>query len=326
MYINPGIPESFPWLSVQAAQYEQYRFKSLRFEFITACPTTASGTFVMLPLYNVYDTVPSTDAQAFDCKNATEFPVWVSHSTTLDPRSLQEGGQSGRHYVRIGSVPGDLNKWDAGLFLLYSNGVTSAAGADINNAGRLIVHYEVELYTPVVLPSFVIPSSVFQSYYDISHTTAITITNGYWQQLPFFANVASNNLGAVVSSIGTGDNLLQLPPGAYLVSFSLHLFDSATAVVGDVIDFTMWVNSDGTDNNVADAIPGLHARTVVSEQNNGVAFSTDITIRGIFTVPRTGTNISSAANGAVLACWAFFSTNLLTTSTISNLNCMIQAV
>lgn len=42
--LNPGLEQSFPWLSQLAANYEEYEFIQLVFEFKSVFPNTASTT------------------------------------------------------------------------------------------------------------------------------------------------------------------------------------------------------------------------------------------------------------------------------------------
>jgi hypothetical protein len=50
--INPGIPTVFPWLSNIAVNWEQYRFNKLVFHFLTRCPSSQVGSFMVAPDYD----------------------------------------------------------------------------------------------------------------------------------------------------------------------------------------------------------------------------------------------------------------------------------
>lgn len=76
MSLNPGDTGCFGWLAKQAAGYEKYRFRSLRFMSIGGAPTTTQGQSIIYPDYDVNDDHSSTLVSAMQNKNSTLFPAW----------------------------------------------------------------------------------------------------------------------------------------------------------------------------------------------------------------------------------------------------------
>lgn len=55
-YINPGNSDMFPGLSIEAARYEKFRIRKLRFEFVTNSTTANGGVVAMAIDYDSLDT------------------------------------------------------------------------------------------------------------------------------------------------------------------------------------------------------------------------------------------------------------------------------
>lgn len=76
MSLNPGDTGCFPWLSKQAAGYEKYKYRSLRFMIIGGAPTTTQGQGIVYPDYDVNDEHSTTITAAMQNRNSTLFPAW----------------------------------------------------------------------------------------------------------------------------------------------------------------------------------------------------------------------------------------------------------
>jgi hypothetical protein len=87
---NVGIPSSFPWLAAIATNYQKFRFRSLRFFFSGACPTSTNGKVFINISYDVLDNAPSTLAQVMQSEDSCSGPAWfggvVSGEKAFDPR------------------------------------------------------------------------------------------------------------------------------------------------------------------------------------------------------------------------------------------------
>lgn len=146
--LNPGMKETFPWLSAVAANYTQYQFLGLVFEFVSEgseyTNSAGLGYVGMATQYdasaaNYVDKRSMLNAQFADAaKPSKSFQQWVecSPDKIVDPR---------RH-VRCAANPSNtsINDYDIGNTTLAVGG-NVASGAVI---GELWVSYDVLLYVP----------------------------------------------------------------------------------------------------------------------------------------------------------------------------------
>jgi hypothetical protein len=146
--LNPGMSNTFPWLSTVAQNYQEYKFHGLIFEFrplITDFVTNgAPGVVVMSTNYNS-DSVAYTSKQQME--NA-EYAVSVKPTTGLMhgiecAASLTPVSQL---FVREAAVPTgqDLRLYDHGLFQFATQ------ANPIQDLGELWVSYCVEFFKPVL--------------------------------------------------------------------------------------------------------------------------------------------------------------------------------
>jgi hypothetical protein len=144
--LNPGMSQTFPWLSTVAQNYQEYRFHGLIFEFrplITDFVTSgAPGVVIMATNYNA-------DSAAYNTKQAmenSEFAVATKPTT-----GLIHGVECAvplttlpQRYVRS-SAPGvnqDLRFTD------YGNFQFATQNNPVQNLGELWVSYCVEFFKP----------------------------------------------------------------------------------------------------------------------------------------------------------------------------------
>jgi hypothetical protein len=151
--LNPGFAATFPFLSQLAANYEEYEFKQLLFEYmptVTDIGTSTSGqvgTVIMATNYNS-SAPPFADKQqmveyahAMSCKTT----VSMTHGVECDPSKT---AHSAVLYVRTGPVgpTEDLKTYDHGTFqLALANTPSGFANSSI---GELRVSYTVMLRKP----------------------------------------------------------------------------------------------------------------------------------------------------------------------------------
>lgn len=146
--LNPGMSNTFPWLSSIAENYQEYKFHGLIFEFrplITDFVTSgAPGVVVMATNYN-------SDAAAYTTKQQMENSEYaVSVKPTED---LIHGVECAvqqtvlpQLYVRTGPAPTgqDLRLYDQGSFQFASQ------GNPVQLLGELWVSYCVEFFKPIL--------------------------------------------------------------------------------------------------------------------------------------------------------------------------------
>lgn len=154
--INPGLLQTFPWLSQIAESFEQYSLRGMVFEYKTTSSdvvlstnaSTALGTVIMATQYNSLDQ-PFVDKRTMEnymfansCKPSVSMlhPIECKRSeTTVD-----------NLYVRTGTIPAgsDLRLYDMGLFTIATTGNQNTGGGAI---GELWVSFEIEFYKPKLL-------------------------------------------------------------------------------------------------------------------------------------------------------------------------------
>lgn len=140
--INPGLKDTFPWLSLQAKGWEMYKFNMLRFRYVPRCSTATQGSVMIIPDYDADDLAPTTEQQASTYMGTSEDAPWKSHSVLMDVQSLNRTME--RHYNRYSSVfNGDIKTYDVANLFVATSGIPLG-----NTVGKLWVDYDVTLYTP----------------------------------------------------------------------------------------------------------------------------------------------------------------------------------
>lgn len=150
--INPGLPETFPYLSTVANAFQEYSFKGLVFEYRSTSATalvsgtnTALGTVALCAQYR-------TDSPLFVSKSQLLNEMWAvdckpSENVLLpiecDPRENYTKIQ----YVRSTDVPAgsDVKTFDLARLVVATSGFPTGS---TNIVGELWASYEVELYKP----------------------------------------------------------------------------------------------------------------------------------------------------------------------------------
>lgn len=147
--INPGLSDTFPWLSALAQNFEQYRFEGLIFEFKSTSAdalnstNTALGTIIGSAEYNAAQ-------PAYINKQQMENSMWAQSGKPscdlivpieCDPSQNAMMNQ----YVRVGAVPSgqDIRMYDIGNVQFATVGSQAAAVI-----GELWVSYDIVLLKP----------------------------------------------------------------------------------------------------------------------------------------------------------------------------------
>lgn len=140
--VNPGLTNSFPWLSKIARNFESYRFRKLHFEYDTMVSTDTDGVAMLVMDYDAADAAPGSKLEAMSYLGSERGPLWAPTLFKANQASLNKLPQ---RYVRFSSLASnlDIKTYDAGVFYLCTVG-SSTTGT----IGELYVDYEVELSTP----------------------------------------------------------------------------------------------------------------------------------------------------------------------------------
>lgn len=196
--IQPGLVNSFPWLSAIANQFDEYQIMGMIFEFKSnsydalSSTNTASGTVIMTTQYNVL-------AGPFTTKVAMEqYEFTCSAKPSIDifhPIECARGESPNWTLTTRGaSQTGDLRLYDFATFNLATVGMQGAS----TNIGELWVSYDINFLKPKV------PASINQYLFWTLNTATVTSI------LPF------GNADAVVS---TNSNLPIAPTSSQAIVF-----------------------------------------------------------------------------------------------------------
>lgn len=140
--INPGLTNSFPWLSKIARNYESYRFRKVDFEYDTMVSTDTDGAAMLVMDYDAADSAPTTKLEAMSFLGSERGPLWQPTTFRANVGALNKLPQ---RYVRFAALASnlDVKTYDAGSFYMCTVG-----SSNTGIIGELYVDYEVELITP----------------------------------------------------------------------------------------------------------------------------------------------------------------------------------
>ncbi len=245
--VNPGLSGTFPWLSTEAAKWEQYRFHKLQFRYVTRTSTATVGSVILSPDYNVRDAAPTTEVAATDTQDAVEDSVWKEITCVLDPAAMFPQGP--RKLLRSANIAGDANLYDVANFYLCT---VEEAGTDA--IGKLWVDYDVEFFVPQNSPS------------DSTAPTATSIC--YMAAAQTFTNAVAATLNPDNFSydpLGIGnDSSGVFTPGAgsYLISLQLGVRDTSSETFTGTIELQKNSGTISPYSVVVWAVAGVASATV----------------------------------------------------------------
>lgn len=145
--INPGLNQSFPWLSAIAQNYEQYRINGMIFQFVS----TSSDAIASTTQLGLGQVIMSTDYSARKNEQYQDAPQMlgsmfsnsgkpsenIMHAIECAPTDTAQK----LYYVRTGAVPDgeDQKLYDLGKFQIALNAMPAA----YPGCGQLWVSYDI---------------------------------------------------------------------------------------------------------------------------------------------------------------------------------------
>jgi len=255
--INPGLYETFPWLSTEAMGYERHKFMSLSFEYVGRCPTTSQGAVLMAFDYDADDKPPGSEKLMATYHKPVEATVYDCAGIEADTKLMY--GDMNVKYNRYGAfTPGGsttIREFDCGNF--YIN-IVDTTSSSLSNFGKLWVHYDVVLSIPRAL------SPVTQSWLTSLRVTGSS--TGSSVALPF--GTAPTIFGGNFYSYNTSNGTFTiLRPGRYTVTLRFlgtnlfTIFEPTTFVFTDGDGTVVTPNTVfGVSNAVSNA--GTEAITI----------------------------------------------------------------
>jgi len=201
--INPGLSQSFPWLSTVAQQYQEYTFKGLVYEFVSTSGESVASTnpglgSVILATQYRSTALPFTskigmlnEYYATDGKPSACIPHAIECDPKENPFQIQ--------YIRnVALITGEDEKmYDLGTFNIATSGLLGASVV----CGELWCSYEVELKKPQLS----VNSGIASAHYQLLGTFSTTQPLG---SLP--ASSAFDNIGITFNV--TAKSII-FPPG-----------------------------------------------------------------------------------------------------------------
>jgi len=192
--VQPGLYDSFPWLSGLAANFTQYKFHGLLYEFVTTSGSAVSSTnnslgeVMMATNYNSGDATFANKQQMLNEEFASSGVPSANliHAIECAPSQTPVD----KLYTRTGSVPTgqDVRLYDLGLFQFAVQGQqvgTGQGGSTSITLGELYCTYDVEFFKPqlddytglTTLGSHFVASGTTQASSPIGTTPVINFDN-----------------------------------------------------------------------------------------------------------------------------------------------------
>lgn len=272
--LNPGIAQTFPWLSRIAACFQEHTFKGAVFHYVPTSGVAISGTNPAIGSVMLQTSYRSTEAEPVS-KMELLNEYWASESapneTLAHPIECSPVENPFKvQYVRTGALTlGDTPlMYDLGKTFLATQGMP----ADNNPVGDLWVTYEIELRKPVV-HSNVAPSQEYL--FATSYLSSLA--------LPFKSIVFDPpDIGA--SAVGQTISIPYLQSGVY---YCVITIDPDTGFSINSCDMTIGAITvaNGTTTTIAGTIMGALAHPGLNICSR--AFALDFPIAGptLLTVP-----------------------------------------
>lgn len=228
--INPGLPETFPWLSSTAKSWQEYEVHKLSFVYLTRTSTATSGSIMISPDLDPTNPPPSDEVSTSNNPNTVEGPVWKDLRCDIDLAGVKS---LNHRFVRSGPEVGDLHLFDALTVYLITNDC-----ANTNPIGKLWVEYDISLYAPVVIPSDPISRgcSMFLCDADQVPTTSYTLVS-YNSEICNPFNIVNSNTG-----------LFTPPRGMYIVRAINYCYSNSGAARN--IEFRFTKNGAGLTGGI----------------------------------------------------------------------------
>jgi len=236
--INPGLATTFPWLSTQATQYEEYRFRSLKFEWVPIAPTSTQGVVVLMTEFDPTRSAPTRETHAVDHPNSITDSVWKNINMVCSPRDMH--AVNPRKFVRTAATYGDIKTYDVGTFYCCTNNFTGTSAI-----GKLYVSYVVEFSTPTIGPLDGLASTSTSLF---AKAAAQTITNNLLTPVLFDATAYMNPLAVAYDGV----QYFTPPAGYYRIKCVINPTDNtAETFAGNLSVYKSGAGIAGSGSNNA---------------------------------------------------------------------------
>lgn len=271
--INPGLSNTFPFLSQIAGNFEEYKIHGLVFEYVsTTSPynsTSAMGSVIMAMEYNA-NSPPFTSKPQME---NSDFAISARPDKSMIYGVECVDNATNHLFVRGGPGNLPLTTTDIGLFQF----ATLTPLAVNTTLGEIWVSYDIELFRPKISP-------FKPGYYHLAATVGAiasgTITTGDY-------TVVRPPGVAPVAPVATG-NLSTVALSASLTTLTLNDVD-----VGDVISATFSISAASAIQQTLSIFTSSGLTPLLINQNYTSQFTTNGSTTGAVMVAyyRVDTNI-----------------------------------
>jgi hypothetical protein len=229
--VNPGVAATFPWLAIEAKQWEKYEFLKLEFYLkpeVTQYTTNANSGKVILSFDSDASDAPPLNKQ--EAEDVMPMADGMSYqSVSLDIPKFILNSHTDSFYVRPGNLPGgsDIKTYDLGNLFVSTIG----QGGAVPNMMELRVRYTCIMMIPILENTAAAPQNN-QVTFLVDAAQAITTATPYQPLLAATASTARpvSNGNNVVNTAGS----IVPPPGNYILNCST-VVDNTSQVLSSVI-------------------------------------------------------------------------------------------
>jgi len=214
--INPGLKDTYPWLSGVAPNFQKYKFRKLRFVYETAQSTFIPGMVMFAPNFNVIDDLPYDKGAMLQLSHAKRAPVWQNFAMDIPLKEME----SYKYYFVRTTTVSNLLLTDP-LYLIVA---TDAVSTDIAYCGELWIEYEIEFIFPITINQ---DELLYTGYAHFPITTAST--NPY----PALGVGLKDNGGLNVTINGGQQDVVKISFGQYFTGILMLIVNSS----GDGLTF-----------------------------------------------------------------------------------------
>lgn len=283
--LNPGLWQTFPWLSAIADQFEQYRFNGMIWEFESTSAdalnstNTALGQVILATDYDAADAPYTNQQQMLGSmfSNSGKPSNSLLHAIECAPEMTPMKW----YYVRSSSVPSsaDVRMYDLGTFQIATYGSQAAA-----TIGNLWVSYDVTFQKKQM--NNILGLNLRSDKFIL---VAPSVGSSAWFGTSRSAS-PSNNLGCEVDadSITFPQNI---SGGLYFISYSVR--GASTSVVNPALTLSNCAIQGVFDNDTSSSLTNTSTTTTVYIRNLVI----EITGNGASITAAGGTLPSSATYG-----------------------------
>lgn len=288
--LNPGLSDTFPWLSQIAGNFQQYKFMGMAFEYRTMSAdalnstNTALGSLIMATNYDALSPVYNSKAEMENCAYAQSVKPSSSclHLIECDSSTLPLS----ELYLRTGDVPNGADKrmYDIGNFQIATTGFQ---GTSVN-CGELWVTYQVMLMKPKLWDALGNDVDYFLFYNDTGISNAVPLgTVSAIEYAPFtVAGGAGNNMDVTISSAG----VVTIPGEANSKSYEVTIVWIGDRTASLVYPGVSYTNCTLGDNHYLESA-GSFVQLRQIPDSNAASLSTRLTVQ--FVVVTNGNNVDA---------------------------------